>query len=326
MTTTQAGNTAYRVASPRRGTDLPALRWQPLAVVLLADGALLGGTVNNYGYDRDELYFRILAAHPGWGYVDQPPLTPLLARAGIALFGDTLWGIRVPALVCALVTVWLTVVLTRELGGGGAAQTLAAIGVSSTFLFIAGHVLLTATPDMVVWLLVILFATRSLRRGQPRWWLAVGLSVGLGLYNKQLVALLLVGLAGGLLIAGPRRELANRWLWGGAAIALLIGAPNLIYQILNGWPEVTMAGVISSHKGADDRALFVPFQLILLGLTAVPIWAAGLLHLFRDPGWRPLRGLAWAYPLIALIVLATGGQPYYTFGLLIVGLPPVQER
>jgi 4-amino-4-deoxy-L-arabinose transferase-like glycosyltransferase len=292
------------------------LAWRPVGLVLLGDAALLAATVNQYGYERDELYFRMLASHPAWGYVDQPPLTPMLAKVGIAAFGDNFWGIRVPAILCALAMVLVTALLARELGGGPAAQTLAAAGASSTFVFIAGHVLLTASPDFVVWLLVILFATRALLRAQPRWWLAVGLTVGLGLYNKQLIALLLIGLAVGLLIAGPRRELASPWLWAGMAIALLVGLPNLVYQITHHWPEMDMARAIARNKGPGDRVTFIPFQFILLGPPLAPIWLAGLIRLFRDPAWRAIRAVAWAYPVVCVLVLVSGGQGYYTFGLV----------
>lgn len=47
-----------------------------------------------YGYHRDELYFRMLP--PAWGYTDQPPLAPFLARASSAVV-DEVWALRVPA-------------------------------------------------------------------------------------------------------------------------------------------------------------------------------------------------------------------------------------
>jgi 4-amino-4-deoxy-L-arabinose transferase-like glycosyltransferase len=300
---------------PEPTRTLPRFAWPPVGAVVLGVAALLLTTLQQYGYHRDELYFRILAQHPAWGYVDQPPLTPLLARLGIALFGDNLWGIRVLPLLCALLVVGLCALLARELGGGTVAQTFAALGGASTLPLVAGHVLNTGTVDLPVWLLVILFAVRALRREQPRWWLAAGLTVGFGFYNKQLVVLLLIGLGAGLLIAGPRRELASPWLWAGIGVALVVGLPNLVYQIANGWPQLTMAGTLSRHKGPDSRVQLLPYQVLLLGPLLVPIWVAGWVRLFRAPEWRRIRALAWAYPVVLLVVLVTGGQVYYGFGV-----------
>ncbi len=89
-----------------------------LAVVLTA-------TSGGYGYDRHELYRRMLT--PARGYLDQPALTPLLART-IAAIVDQPWAMRVPATVICVATVLLVALITREVGGGARAQALAAWG------------------------------------------------------------------------------------------------------------------------------------------------------------------------------------------------------
>jgi len=83
-------------------------------------------TVNGYGIFRDELYYWACAQRRDWGYVDQPPMTPLLVRIGCALFGDTAFGIRFFAILAGPVLVWLTARLARELGAAVWGQALAA--------------------------------------------------------------------------------------------------------------------------------------------------------------------------------------------------------
>ena len=41
-----------------------------------------------YGINRDELYFIVCGQRLAWGYVDQPPLVPMLAAWSYALAGD----------------------------------------------------------------------------------------------------------------------------------------------------------------------------------------------------------------------------------------------
>lgn len=293
-----------------------AFAWQPVTAIALALAAILLAFSGAYDYHRDEFYFRLLAEHPAWGYVDQPPLTPMLARAAIGLFGDTLTALRVPAALCAAVLVLLVALIARELGGGRTAQVLAALGVATGgFVIIVGHSLLTLTVDLPLWAAAILFLLRALLREQPRWWLAAGAVIGLATYNKHLIALLVVGLAAGLLAVGPRRVLRSPWLWAGALLAVLLAVPNLIYQVANGWPQLTMAAALSEDKGGEMRALFVPMQVLLLGPVAAVIAGVGFVRLWRD---RRVRALAVAYPVAAALTLIGGGRSDYIAGLLVL--------
>jgi hypothetical protein len=286
--------------------------WGPVGSAIAVGSVLLAVTASRYGYHRDELYFRML--DPAWGYVDQPPLTPLLARLAIGLFGDTVWAMRVPAILFVALATLLTALATRELGGGRVAQGLAAYGFAlAPLTLVAGHVLVTASLDLAVWAAVILFAVRALRRDEPRWWLAAGATVGVGLYNKQLVVLLLVALAGGLLAVGPRSVLRSGWLWAGVALAVVVAAPNVVYQATHDWPQLTMAAAVADDRGDENRILLLPFQLFLLGPGLVWICVVGFLALWRD---RTLRAFAVAYPIALAITLISGGQIYYPLGLL----------
>ncbi len=291
------------------------MAWLPIGGAAAAAGAVLLATNDRYDYHRDELYFRML--RPAWGYVDQPPLTPLLARVSAAVLGDTVWAMRLPATVCVMAAIVLTTLVTRELGGGRRAQQLCAWGYAFAGVpVVFGHIMLTATVDLPVWAAVILFALRALLRGEPRWWLAAGAVSGLALYNKHLIVLLLVSLAVGLLWLGPRSVLRSRWLWIGVGLAVLLGSPNLIYQATHGFPQLDMAAALSRNKGGETRLQLLPFQLLLLGPPATAIWVAGLVAVFRRPAWRAARALAGAYPVLMVIVLVSGGQIYYPVGLL----------
>jgi 4-amino-4-deoxy-L-arabinose transferase-like glycosyltransferase len=288
---------------------------------------VLAATANRYGYHPDELYFRMLP--PAWGYTDQPPLTPLLARAMSALV-DQPWALRIPAMIAASASVLIVGAITRELGGGRLAQGLAAWGYGfGAFTLVLGHVLLTASLDLVVWPLVLLFVLRAVLRDEDRWWLLAGLVVGLSLYNKLLIAILLVGLAAGLATMGPRASRVRLAALAGLALALVVGAPNLIYQATHGWPQLAMGASLSSHNGAGVRPFVIPFLVLLLGPPLVPIWIAAITGLVRRPEWRPVRFLIVTFPVVVGLVVVAGSQFYYEYGLLAamyaIGCVPAAE-
>ncbi|GAB3869141.1 glycosyltransferase family 39 protein [Dactylosporangium cerinum] len=304
--------------------------WKPVGAVAATAAVALLLTINRYDYHRDELYFRMIGAHPKWGYVDQPPFTPLLTRACVEVFGDSVWAIRLPGVLFLVATVFLLALIAREAGGGAVAQTLAATGAITTFALVSTHLALTTGPDLVVWLLVVLLIMRAMLRERPRCWLLAGLVVGLALYNKHLVILLLLTFAAGVLILGPRKILLSPWLWAGLGIAVVVGLPNLLYQITNDFPQLDMAAALAENKGDDARITMIPLQLAWLGPFFVPVWIAGIVTLLRNPALRPVRALGLAYPLMLVLLFVVAGQPYYTVGLLsalfAVGAVPVERR
>jgi len=196
------------VTAPGAGRGLAAVSWGVVLPAALAQSLALTLGSWGYGYHRDELYFRMLP--PAWGYVDQPPLVPFLARtlSGVV---DEPWALRLPATLAAALSVILVGLVTRELGGQRGAQALAAWGYAfSSLPLMLGHVLLTSTLDQTFWLAVVFAVLRALR-GSPRWWLVAGAVAGLASYSRLLVAVLGAALAVGILALGPRATLRSPW-------------------------------------------------------------------------------------------------------------------
>jgi 4-amino-4-deoxy-L-arabinose transferase-like glycosyltransferase len=300
----------------------------PVLTALAALTIALTVCMSRYGYHRDELYFRMLP--PAWGYVDQPPLAPFLARTFSHFVADDVWAVRVPATVFAVASVLVIALITREVGGGPLAQGLAAWGYAFGSMTLSmGHVFLTASADLFVWPAIILAVMRALLRGQPWWWLIAGTIAGLSLYNKFLIVMLLAALAIGLLALGPRRAVWSPWVLGGVVLAVVAGLPNIIYQMANGWPQLIMGTALSAHNGGTVRTIMWPFLLLMLGPPLVPFWIAGLAALLRRRDWRPIRFLIVAFPILLVFVYVAGGQFYYPYGMLAalyaIGCVPVAE-
>ncbi|PWU58044.1 hypothetical protein DLE60_23325, partial [Micromonospora globispora] len=282
------------------------------AVLLLLSG--------RYGYHRDELYFLLCGRHLDWGYVDQGPLVPALARLMDTLAPGNLVALRTPSALIAGAAVVLVAAIAREFGAGRGGQLFAAFLAAVAGIVLApGHLLSTTTVDLLVWLAAAWCAVRVLRTGDSRWALGVGLALGVGMLNKLLPALLAVGLLAGVAIAGPRRLLRDRWVLAAAGLVVLLAAPNLLWQATHAFPQLSVASSISDGDSSySGRFEAIVLQLEIISPYAVPIWVAGLVALLRRPVWRAYRAIAWAWLVVFAIVLLGGGKGYYDAPLLLV--------
>ena len=274
--------------------------------------ALLIGVAGRYGFHRDELYFIAAGRRLAWGFVDQPPLTPLLARVGDLLPGSiTPLSIRIIPAISAGALVLVAGLTAARLGGDRRAViTAAAFTAGGGFYLAVGHLLSTTTFDVLFWALAALLVIHVLDGGDRRWWLGIGAVIGVGLQNKYTIAALVIGLFAGIMLTRRRRVLTGRWPWFGAAVALGIALPNVIWQQANGWPQLEMAGAISGDEGPADYLLL---QLAILSIFLVIPAVAGWRWLLRSQ-WA---AIPLAFAILFVVFLVTGGKGYYVAPLYV---------
>src|SRR5512146_1343279 len=102
------------------------------ALLLVAVVFVLAHFATNglYGFHRDELATLDDARHLAWGYVAYPPLTPFLGRIELELFGAMPRAFRLLASLAQALAIVITSMIAKRLGGGRAAQWIAALAVA----------------------------------------------------------------------------------------------------------------------------------------------------------------------------------------------------
>src|SRR6266536_1842920 len=306
-------------AEPARHSPPPPAAAAVLAVAALTVGMLLLFAGRD-GYHRDELYFLEATHHLAFGYVDQPPLSVVMILLSRLLFGNSPFGLRIiPALVDGGLVV-TGAAIARQLGGGRFAQIFAALCTAVGGYIVAAHLSGPTIYDALAWAVASYLIIRILRTGDERLWLAVGIVVGVGLEAKHTILFLLLGLAIGLVANGRARLMRSRWLWAGAALAVALWLPNLVWETVHGWPTLEMdRNLRAEHSGLGFVFTFPILQLLLPNPFLAPVWIAGLWGLWRDELFRPYRAFAAAYAVLFLLLLVlVPDRPYYLAPLYVV--------
>ncbi len=177
----------------------------------------------------------------------------------------------------------------------------------------AGHLDTTTEPDLLIWAAVIWLLVRVLAGGDRRLWVAVGVSAGIGLENKDTLLFLAAGLAVGVLLCRRWDVVRSSWPWAAVVIAAVVWAPNLAWQAVHGWPQLTMASQIAGYA-ATNRAQVLPFLWLFCGPLLFPVCIAGLVWVLGSWAAAPWRPLGLAALVAMALDLVSGGKAYYVIG------------
>jgi hypothetical protein len=315
-TSPQPHPAARATAAPRpvpAARDASAVR-TPVAGIALIAAAAVGlelAVSARYGYHRDELYFLAAGHHPAFGYVDQPAITPLLARMSSAVFGNSLVGLRVISALAMAALIVITATLSRMLGAGRTGQLLAALATATCAEYLGtAHLLTTTVPDFLAWGIMLLLVMRLLASEDQRWWLAIGACAGIGADAKWNIGFLVAALAAGFALSPARKLLMSRYLLAGAVLAAALASPDVIWQAAHGWPNLDVFRALQGEAW-HNRVTYWPAQLVYTGLAIAPIWVAGLVWSLRSAAARRFRPVAIACAIAGVLVFALGGKPYY---------------
>ncbi|MFD0363128.1 ArnT family glycosyltransferase [Nocardia sp. GCM10030253] len=303
-----------------RERDRPADQ-QPYALVgvgaiALVSAVALLATLGRYGFFGDELYFVSAGRRLAFGYADQGPLVPAIARLMDLIVPGSLVALRIPAVLVTIAAIFISAQIAREFGGSRAAQLLTATAyATSPFLLVQGSQLATNTIDTALWVLISWLLIRWVRTRSDSLLVWAAVVTAIDMQVKWLIPFFWVAVTIGVLVYGPRELLRRRALWLGAAIVVAATVPSLIWQAGHDWPQLRLGAVVAAEQGAiGGRYTWLPLAIAAAGLFGAVLLFAGIWTLFRSESLRPYRFLGLLPILLAVAFMITNGRPYYAAG------------
>jgi len=269
---------------------------------------------NRYDYFRDEFDYMACGQHLAWGFVDHPPLIPFLVKISRLVLGDSLRSIRIVPALATSAALLLTTLIARELGGKRFAVVLSAVSFLIAPMYLSdGSLLTTNCLEPLLWMGCVYFAILAIKRNDPRYWLWFGVVAGVGLEEKYSIAVFGFAVVIGLLLSNQRRVFAEKWIYLGGALALLIFLPNLLWNIQHHWPFAELMHNIKA-EGRDvtlSPLAFFAQQILLLHPLLTPVWVTGVLAFFFSERLKPYRFLGWSYLAAFTTFVVLKGKNYY---------------
>ena len=270
----------------------------------------LSSFVKGYGYFIDEFYYIACSNRPALGYVDHPPLAPLILTVFQFIFGTSLWAVRLLPALAESASVFFIGILTKETGGGRFAQCLAACTMAATPVIVTfGSFYSMNAYEPLLAIILLILAVKMIKENDPKRWVLIGILMGLGLMNKHTFAVFIVVFVFALIISGKWRLIINEWFAAGSLVALIIFLPNIIWQMLNNYPSIEFYKNISSYKNVFTPPLaFFLNQLLDMSPFTFPIWFTGIIFLLFSKKVRDFRFLSVLFLSLFLLVMLTGSS------------------
>jgi 4-amino-4-deoxy-L-arabinose transferase-like glycosyltransferase len=291
--------------------------WRITAVFVLIKLFLHLLTYNHYELHRDEMLFFNQGSYLSFGNVSVPPFISWVAFLIKAIFGYSVFGIRLIPMVLGSLSVIIIAKLVRELGGKQIALILSCTAFVLSPGFLIFDSLFTVNVfDQFFWLVIAYLIIKMANGNNPKLWLWIGLVCGLAFLNKYLVVYLMAGYIIALLSTVQRKLIFNQYFVYALLIGLLIISPNIYWQFSHGWPIFRQIEEIKKTQMVNMKPSNFLIDFFNLNYVATFFWLSGLIGVFVIKDEKRYRYLGVATLVIVFLFMLTKGKAYYALGLI----------
>ena len=276
--------------------------------------------VKGYGYFIDEFYYIACANNPAAGYVDHPPLAPLILTVFKFFFGESMYAIRIVPALASSVTAFMLGIIAKEMDGNKTAQAIASFCIifSPGFAAFAAFYSMNAFEPMLA-AIAIYYLIKMFNENSPVYWLKIGIVFGLLLLNKHTSIVFIIVMIISLLFTKNRKYLFSKYFIYCVTISSLFLIPNIIWQIKHDFPSLefylTNLEIKNVRIPVSDYLTLItfvynPYTMIIL------IMGAGFLILKKQNSEYKVFGILFLLIFIFFFINRTGRIDRISFSLL----------
>ena len=268
----------------------------------------------NLGPDETQYWF--WSQTPAFGYFSKPPMIAWAIAATTSLFGDSEWAVRLSAPFFHLATATLIFFTTRQVYDVRSAFWAGVVWLSLPAATLSSMIISTDALLLCFWSAALYFFFRlaapvSDHNKSSLAAVFLGAAIGLGFLSKYAMIYFLIGAATAIAITHMRLA------WRHAAIAsitaMVILAPNLLWNADNGFQTVTHTAANADWRGDLFHPVafteFLVAQFGVFGPITLGLFIAGLVTFKRRLAeaakhrWVDLALFSFALPPLVIVAV-----------------------
>ncbi|MBM2814974.1 MAG: hypothetical protein HW421_1736 [Ignavibacteria bacterium] len=218
-----------------------------------------------YGIFRDEYYYISCSNHLDWGYVDQPPLSILILKFVILIFGKSQFAIRLVPSIIGAITVIITGLIIKKLDGNrfSIVYGCVTIALAPIYLGFTGFYSMNII-DMLLWLISAYLIVKIIKEDNTKLFVLLGFIFGLGVMNKISMVWMIIGFCVALFFKPYRMWFRSKYLYIALSICFIMAVPFIIWNFQHDFAHLEFMRNASKLKYSSTNPMSLVFDQLML--------------------------------------------------------------